>query len=71
MIAAAAIPTLDKLMIHGHEEDTIKLDAQIQTVPADFIVSSNAEILDISLRDVDSNFDAFSSGFEINMQKTS
>ena len=29
LIAAALLPSLDKLMIHGHEEDAIKLDAKI------------------------------------------
>jgi hypothetical protein len=29
LIAAAELPSLDKLMVHGHEQDVIKLDAQI------------------------------------------
>ncbi len=29
LIAAAAIPSLEKVLVHGHESDIIKLDAQI------------------------------------------
>jgi hypothetical protein len=35
IIAAAHIPNLEKLVVHGHEKDVMKLDASTQTVPGD------------------------------------
>ncbi len=46
----------------------IQLDAIIQSVPANQIVSTHAEILEVSLAKADPNFDSFEKEFEITIQ---
>ena len=64
-IAAAALPPFAKVTVHERVDDILKLDAVIQTVPAEFIVSTEELLLDIVLKDAQSNFDSFSTNFKL------
>ena len=59
IIAASFLTSMEKLVVHGYQGDLIRLDSNIEVVPSDQIVSSQAQVLELSLDTADNNFDSF------------
>jgi len=66
-IAAAACSSIKNLKSLSYQNDAMRLEAIIKTVPPEQILSEKFEILELSLKDVRPDFDSFEARYSLNL----
>jgi predicted RNA methylase len=70
-LAAAAIPQIKINLVDQSSDETMTVEALIQPVSSEFIISTAALTLDLDLANTPQEFDSFKSDFELTLERDS